>query len=733
MKTSVKLLAVFLALCTPSMVYAGKSVGKNARKAKTNARSSSKTDKKASTKGKRSLGSAKTSSTRNRAGNVSSRSSGGVAQTTATQTTPSVEKIKEIVGTASCDSQYTRCMNRYCSNVDIGKCVCYEDKGFNNKESEFINVDGTKIAQGFEFFNYAKRQCSQILDNCIDDKRSISTKYKNLVQRDCLMLSDKDLQKGTGISRDYNELKECVKPACTLKDNLSGYELFDFPEYSLCFNDAVAKFSMDAYCSDIIAKSETPLTLKQMFLDEMALRREKSCISMHGELSNDRKKCYVNISYGINKDNIKFTQKFAVGEYMECSASTFGTKNFETKDAKKARLNKILSMTATGLNAAGAVLGIAGMSDPIGGVVNSGIDIAEAGVDLGFSIQDYKDGKLDATQLTDSIVSSATTITMSSISVVGSVGEIANAAKVAKGAKTASVAVQAGSGTAQMAVGTAQYASGKIDDTEFAQKMTGGAMTVASAGVSASTLGKNTASIEKASKIAKGAIQATGGAATMTIATIEHNKGKIDDVTYATKMTGAGFDVAIGGATVGKAINSGPATRKVVVAYNEKVPETSQSATVPNSGTGGNQGNNGSGSTSGSTTGSQSSGTATSGGTTTTTQSSGASSSTSSGAKDGNDKRMTQQEFTKKTKLAGVIRDAALDLTSQAVDYAFTEKINAEQKIEEVNAITKHAVVDRDAGSGYVNMETVTQHGNCFINNEWFATENEQTLLLWKN
>lgn len=690
MKTSVKLLAVFLALCTPSMVYAGKSVGKNARKAKTNARSSSKSDKKASTKGKRSLGSAKTSSTRNRAGNVSSRSSGGVAQTTATQTTPSVEKIKEIVGTASCDSQYTRCMNRYCSNIDIGKCVCYEDKGFNNKESEFINVDGTKIAQGFEFFNYAKRQCSQILDNCIDDKRSISTKYKNLVQRDCLMLSDKDLQKGTGISRDYNELKECVKPACTLKDNLSGYELFDFPEYSLCFNEAVAKFSMDAYCSDIIAKSETPLTLKQMFLDEMALRREKSCISMHGELSNDRKKCYVNISYGINKDNIKFTQKFAVGEYMECSASTFGTKNFETKDAKKARLNKILSMTATGLNAAGAVLGIAGMSDPIGGVVNSGIDIAEAGVDLGFSIQDYKDGKLDATQLTDSIVSSATTITMSSISVVGSVGEIANAAKVAKGAKTASVAVQAGSGTAQMAVGTAQYASGKIDDTEFAQKMTGGAMTVASAGVSASTLGKNTASIEKASKIAKGAIQATGGAATMTIATIEHNKGKIDDVTYATKMTGGGFDVAIGGATVGKAINSDPTTRKIVIAYNEKAPETSQSSGA-------------------------------------------SSSSTSSDTKDGNDKRMTQQEFTKKTKLAGVIRDAALDLASQAVDYAFTEKINAEQKIEEVNAITKHAVVDRDAGSGYVNMETVTQHGNCFINNEWFATENEQTLLLWKN
>lgn len=700
MKTSVKLLAVFLALCTPSMVYAEKSVGKNARKAKTNTRSSSKTDKKASTKGKRSLGSAKTSSTRNRAGNVSSRSSGETTQTTATQT-PSVEKIKEIVGTASCDSQYTRCMNRYCSNIDIGKCVCYEDKGFNNKESEFINVDGTKITQGFEFFNYAKRQCSQILDNCIDDKRSISTKYKNLVQRDCLMLSDKDLQKGTGISRDYNELKECVKPACTLKNNLSGYELFDFPEYSLCFNEAVAKFSVDAYCSDIIAKSETPLTLKQMFLDEMALRREKSCISMHGELSNDRKKCYVNISYGINKDNIKFTQKFAVGEYMECSARTFGTKNFETKDAKKARLNKRLSMTATGLNAAGAVLGIAGMSDPIGGVVNAGIDIAEAGVDLGFSIQDYKDGKLDATQLTDSIVSNATTITMSAISAVGSVGEIANAAKVAKGAKaasaakvakgakTASVAVQAGSGTAQMAVATAQYASGKIDDTEFAQKMTGGAMTVASAGVSASTLGKNTASIEKASKIAKGAIQATGGAATMTIATIEHNKGKIDDVTYATKMTGGGFDVAIGGATVGKAINSGPATRKVVIAYNEKAPETSQS--------------------------------------------SGASSSTSSDTKDGNDKRMTQQEFTKKTKLAGVIRDASIDLASQAVDYAFTEKINAEQKIEEVNAITKHAVVDRDAGSGYVNMETLTQHGNCFINNEWFATENEQTLLLWKN
>ncbi len=348
-----------------------------------------------------------------------------------TQDETSVKKINkkpEVLDRAVCDSEYTRCMNKVCVNDTLGKCVCYEDKTTNSTSTSFLEFDGVKVRQGFEALEFAKKQCLSVLDKCGDNRRSVTEKYRNSVQKDCLMISKNEILKPKGVSGDLIELKQCVRDACTVK-TLEGYENFTFPEYSLCFNEAYAKFSMDAYCSKIIAKSASPLGLKQLFLDEMALGREKSCKTLDGTLSNDRKKCYVNIKYGTSKENIKASKQFAIGEYVECSASNFGTKQGATWEKRQKDLNSILSVTATAFNTAGAVLGMVGSSDPIGGLVSNGIDIVEAGANLGLDIKDYKDGKLNAQQLSSSVISNGLSISMSSVSLAKSARAVSGTLK----------------------------------------------------------------------------------------------------------------------------------------------------------------------------------------------------------------------------------------------------------------------------------------------------------------
>ena len=331
--------------------------------------------------------------------------------------------VKETLSSSVCDSEYTRCMNKICTNPTLGKCVCYENRTLNNQSPVFIDIDGLKMKQGFETFEYAKKQCVQILDKCMDSRRSITEKYKNLVQRDCLMLSKEEVSKPTELSGDLKELKTCLKNACSIM-SLEGFEDFSFPEYSLCFNETYAKFSIDAFCSGVVAKSSSPLGLKQLFLDEMALKKEQSCKSMGGTLSNDRKNCYVTVAYGINKENIKASKKVAVGEYLECSASAFGVKQNETWEKKQNDKNRILSLTATAFNTAGAVLGVAGATDPIGKLVTSGINIAEASANLGFDIKDFADGKIDAANFTVNTLNAALNIGLSAVNFADDISNI---------------------------------------------------------------------------------------------------------------------------------------------------------------------------------------------------------------------------------------------------------------------------------------------------------------------
>ncbi len=297
------------------------------------------------------------------------------------------------INNENCDAYYTRCMNKICTDDTMGKCLCYEDKTLNNLNSNFININGRQLKQGFELFDYAKKQCLYILDQCNEQRRTISEKYKNLIQRDCLMITKNYHEQPKGLSGELKELKTCLRDACT-SHTPQGYENYSLPEFSLCFSEIYAKFAIDAYCSNIISKSSQPLALKQLFLDEMALKREKSCIAMKGTLSNDRKKCYVKISYGINKEQIKNSKLFSVGTFLQCTADSFDAKKQETKETRQKKQNQLLSLTATGLNAAGTVLATGGSSDYIGKLVDLSVSATEMGADYVMQIQGIEDSNI---------------------------------------------------------------------------------------------------------------------------------------------------------------------------------------------------------------------------------------------------------------------------------------------------------------------------------------------------
>ena len=501
--------------------------------------------------------------------------------TTDKQENKITKNIKEQISKRKCDSNYMRCMNKFCSNDKLGKCLCYEDNYTNTKENmSFVNIDGIQIKKGFELLNYSKKECAEILDSCEEDKRGIWVKYKNFIQRDCLLLSDKIIEKGEGLATELKELEECMKPGCTvMSNNIPGAENYAYPPFSLCFNENTAKFFIGTMCSKIIKKAKSPETLKQLFYDKIALLRERSCISMDGNFSNDRKNCNIYISYGQSKDTITSTKLFPVGSIFECSADNFGVKLEESMETKQARVNNILEVSAQVFNIAGAALSFGGKADPIGTLVDKGIDGAEMLTELGFKIQDYKDGKISTKNLS-----------LSTINTVASIG-----LSFAGGSKAGKI-IKAAGGIAVGAVNTGdaiyECANAKTDAEKANHCANIG---IASAGMVTSAVGL------------KGAINSDNSSSNNS-------------------------DKKIG------AINS----------------------------------------------------------------------------------------------IGGLVK-SSINVVKGVTDIAMTEEINKEKRKEEELALNKHTSIDRSSGKGIVNTNTVTNHGNCYLNGEWFATENEQVYLLWRD
>lgn len=320
----------------------------------------------------------------------------------------------------NCEFYYNLCMNKICANTQIGKCVCYEDKYTNSGSSvEFLTFDNTKVKKGFDLFEYAKKQCVYILDNCMENRRSITEKYKTLVQRDCLLVSNDEVKKDNNLLNEFNNLKSCLRDYCTVYDDF-GNENFSFPEFGLCFDEDNANLMIDANCSSIIANSQTPLGLKELFLNDMALKREEACRHMGGQISSDRKSCYINVSYGVNKDNISASKNIPVGEYFYCNSMEFDTNLGFSQDYLKQKKYRALTLTADSLRTAGSITSMVLGDSPVGQIVDASITLTGEIANTAIDIKDAIDGKISKEVLLKSLLSkSVSNILLPTLSLAG--------------------------------------------------------------------------------------------------------------------------------------------------------------------------------------------------------------------------------------------------------------------------------------------------------------------------
>ncbi len=351
------------------------------------------------------------------ANNSSSISSSTNNQNTTNQTT---NTSTPIINEDNCEFYYNLCMNKFCANNQIGKCVCYEDKYTNSGSSvDFLDFNGNKIKKGFDLFEYSKKQCLYILDQCMENRRAITEKYKTLVQRDCLLVSKQEVEKDSTLSSNIKELKNCARDYCTAYNDF-GAENFNMPEFGLCFDEDSANMVIDSKCSSIIAKSPAPLSTREYFLNEMALKREEACKHMNGQLSSDRKSCYINVSYGMNKDNISASKNIPVGEFFYCNQEEFDTNLGYSFEYLKKKKYQALTLTANSLRTAGnitaTVLGTSPIADIAEASINTITDIAYIGIDISRAIQ----GKMSKEDLTNMLVSkSASYLLMPALSIAG--------------------------------------------------------------------------------------------------------------------------------------------------------------------------------------------------------------------------------------------------------------------------------------------------------------------------
>lgn len=320
---------------------------------------------------------------------------------------------EEVINDDNCEFKYNLCMNNICSDPNIGKCLCYEDKYTNKSNQSFININGNNVRKGFELFEYAKKQCVYILDKCMNVRRSVTEKYSNLVQRDCLMISQTEVTKEQGLSAEINELKKCIRDYCTATN--MGNEDFSMPEYGLCFDPEVANFQIDANCSSIIAKSKTPVGLRDLFLNDMTKLREEACQKMNGEISNDRQKCYITVSYGPNKDKIAASKKIAVGEYFYCNGKEFNVDLGVTEEFERKKKHERLKLAASGLRAAGNIVGFVVGDSFVGKAIDKSIDIATAAAQIYVDVEATAKGYKSKTEGISNIMNDASSAILISI------------------------------------------------------------------------------------------------------------------------------------------------------------------------------------------------------------------------------------------------------------------------------------------------------------------------------
>ncbi|MBD5405651.1 hypothetical protein HDR59_03835 [bacterium] len=581
-------------------------------------------------------GSAKKSSSKSI--RATSRGLTTVASTTLS-TVETTNSSESDINDSNCDFKYTLCMNNICNDPKIGKCLCYEDKYTNKSNQQFININGNNLRKGFELFEYAKKQCLYILDKCMNVRRSVTEKYSNLIQRDCLMISETEVAKEQGLSGELNELKSCIVDYCTASN--MGQEDFSMPEFGLCFDPIVARYQLDANCSYIIAKSKTPAGLRELFMNDMTKLREESCEKMNGEMSNDRQKCYINVSYGPNKDRISASKKIAVGDYFTCNGEEFNTNLGLTEEFQRKKKHAKLSLTAKSLRATGNVVGLVVGESAIGMAVEGTIDVATHAANVYANKKMIDEGYLSKK---DGITQIVSELTLGISTAISTSKAYQNISKETDNYKKAAL------------INKLKQEHNKANGIEGKDKKKDTGFKLEDYGITEDDYNELTYN-EMVNKMQEFAVVNQVNLGILEIVKIGVDPNSFDIKELKKKQLQEKLDEKNLSETEKKAIEDKKAADAEKQAAAAKVSNISRGLAVAAS---------------------------------------------------------------------------AVDLAGGITDYAMQSKIDDITIENEKKGIIKHAEFEnRDEGVGQVN-STATVRGNCFVNDEWFATENEIILLQWK-
>ncbi len=263
--------------------------------------------------------------------------------------------------TLTCEEKFNLCMDNVCVNNFGIRSNC--DTSIDSFET--VEKDGEKFRIGNDLYTFARGVCNDTLKSCeLKERNHIETVYKAKIKEDTLTKSYIDAMNAASDETQNSVLEEymgCMEQYCGAT-------------FSDCFTiKNVERRSLN--CSNVLAKTSKPLTVKKMFYEKMEEFRGNFCKNSGGYLDYNSSICNIKVSYG-SLEKIKgedgkpyYTGKmakeaaskyFKVGEIVECTQEYFNTMNTEKPFALRGILDMVMGAVKSVAGVALIVIGAVG-------------------------------------------------------------------------------------------------------------------------------------------------------------------------------------------------------------------------------------------------------------------------------------------------------------------------------------------------------------------------------------